>query len=607
MKRRPFLKVILAGLLQPFLCKYFPLQAAALRLPDRRMRPSDTTWPSEAEWEKLRQAVGGNLAEVQPMFAACRTDPNGASCLQAVKNMRNPYWIGDQLAGTQVSGWLDAWKSEPSAYAVSARNAADVAVGVNFAREKNLRLVVKGGGHSYQGTSNAADSLLIWTRAMNTATVHEAFVAIGCEGVQLPQPAVSLGGGALWIDAYDAVTTRSGRYVQGGGCATVGVAGLIQSGGFNMFSKRYGLAAAGLLEAEVVTADGQIRVVNARQDPDLFWALKGGGGGSFGVVTRVTLRTRELPESFGLISCSIHAPSDGAYRKLIREVMTFYRTRLFNPAWGEKINLRPDRVLNVNMFAQGLGRSEMEAVWAPFFEWIRANRCTFSELPRILIIPARSLWDRDYMAREFPGALIPDDRAGAPHHHARFADDDGEVGWFIHGYQSAWLPAALLTAEKLDTLTDALFEAAKLWTVQLFFSKGLAGAPQPEIAAAQDTAINPEALSAFALAIIADGGAPEFDNLPGAPPEKQNAHRSAGKVAAAMRELTKAAPNAGSYVAESDYFRSDWQQAFWGGNYRRLLAVKARYDPDGLFYVRHGAGSEAWSADGFTRVTAHAR
>src|SRR6266404_6513592 len=71
------------------------------------------------------------------------------------------------ISGTQVSGWLDAWTPAPSVYAVKATSSAEVAAAVNFAREHRLRLVVKGGGHSYQGTSNAPDSLLIWTRAMN--------------------------------------------------------------------------------------------------------------------------------------------------------------------------------------------------------------------------------------------------------------------------------------------------------------------------------------------------------------------------------------------------------------------------------------------------------
>src|SRR6202044_1408746 len=212
---------------------------------------------------------------------------------------------GDQPGGTQVSGWLDAWMPAASIYAVVARNTADVAAAVNFARENNLRLVVKGGGHSYQGTSNAPDSLLIWTRHMHDIAMHDSFAPQGCKSA--PQRAVTLGSGAIWMQAYDAVTAKAGAYVQGGGCRTVGVAGLIQSGGFGSFSKHYGTAAAGLLEAEVVTADGEIRIANACTNPDLFWALKGGGGGSFGVVSKLTLRVHDLPEYFGAANFTIKA------------------------------------------------------------------------------------------------------------------------------------------------------------------------------------------------------------------------------------------------------------------------------------------------------------
>jgi hypothetical protein len=118
-------------------------------------------------WARLNEAVGGNLIAAPAPFGACATDPKGAPCVDAVANIQNPFYLGDQPGGTQVSGWLDAWTPAPSAYAVKARSSGDVAAAVNFARDNNLRLVVKGAGHSYQGTSNAPDSLLIWTRAMN--------------------------------------------------------------------------------------------------------------------------------------------------------------------------------------------------------------------------------------------------------------------------------------------------------------------------------------------------------------------------------------------------------------------------------------------------------
>src|SRR4029077_20169688 len=126
---------------------------------------------------------------------------------------------------TQTSGWVDAWMSTPSVYAVAAQSTAHVVAAVDFAREHDVRVVIKGGGHSYQGTSNAPDSLLIWTRGMDHIELLDGFVPKGCDGVA-PQPAVSVGAGAIWMHVYDAVTTKAGRYVQGGGCTTVGVAGL---------------------------------------------------------------------------------------------------------------------------------------------------------------------------------------------------------------------------------------------------------------------------------------------------------------------------------------------------------------------------------------------
>ena len=136
--------------------------------------------------------------------------------------MRNPYFISENPALTETSGWVDAWNSRPSAYAVKVQSTADVVAAVNFARENNLRLVIKGGGHSYQGTSDAPDSLLIWTREMNGITLHDAFVPGGCDATHAPQPAVTIEAGARWFAVYDAVTRRSGRYVQGGGCARMG-------------------------------------------------------------------------------------------------------------------------------------------------------------------------------------------------------------------------------------------------------------------------------------------------------------------------------------------------------------------------------------------------
>jgi hypothetical protein len=144
MNRRQFLSSTTAILLTTGCSR--AQQTSGLGLPSRRVRPGDRQWPDAASWAALREKVGGNLIDVRSLFGACEAAPNGATCLDASKNIRNPYWIGDQPSGTEVSGWLDAWTPATSVYAVKARDAADVASAVNFAREHNLRLVVKGGG-----------------------------------------------------------------------------------------------------------------------------------------------------------------------------------------------------------------------------------------------------------------------------------------------------------------------------------------------------------------------------------------------------------------------------------------------------------------------------
>jgi len=428
--------------------------------------------------------------------------------------------------------------------------------------------------------------------------LNVAFVALGCEGRQEPVPAVTIEAGAMWIDAYHAVTTEAGRYVQGGGCTTVGVAGLVQSGGFGSLSKRFGTAAAGLLEAEIVTADGAVRTVNACMDPDLFWAIKGGGGGSWGVVTELTLRTHDLPESFGYVGGAITASSDTAFRELIDRFVAFYADALLNPHWGESVKIKPDNTLALSMVSQGLDGRQIEEAWRPFLEWVESSSGYATADLQAVARPARFWWDLETHERSGSGAMIGDPRPGAPPFHAVWSGDRDQASAFFFGFESVWLPAALLRPPERPRLTDALYAASRHWEVQLHFNKGLAGAPDEVIGAARDTATNPAVLDAFALAIIANGGPP----LQWLPFYSGYARKQARAVDDATAELRKIVADPGSYVSESNYFNPSWQTAFWGENHPRLRAVKQKYDPDGLFFVHHGVGSEEWSADGFTRL-----
>jgi len=580
-----------------------PMAAATPAARDR-VRPGRPGWPDEPAWQRLGNDVGGNLLKVTSPFAACRATPESATCTALFKAPANPWALGDDVALTQTFGWVDAWTTAPSVYALAARHAADVAAAVNFARERRVRLVVKGGGHSYQGTSNAPDSLLVWTRRMQQVTLHDAFVPAGCAGRIAPQRAASCGAGALWAHLYDAVTTRGGGYVQGGGCTTVGVAGLVQSGGFGSFSKAFGTAAGNLLEAEVVTADGQVRIANACTHPDLFWALKGGGGGNFGVVTRLTLRVHPLPETFGAVNLTVKATSDAAFQKLIGLTLDFCANALVDPHWGEQLRFRRDNTLQVSMVFQGLTRKAAVAIWQPFFDALDAGPkdfdLEFSPL-RIVSTDARTFWAPTFVKRTL-GFIKRDDRPGAPEGNVFWPGDQGQAGQVVHGYESLWLPAALLRPDRRAALAAALFAATRHWAVSLHLNKGLAGAPADAIAAARDTATNPVMLDAFALAILGARGDPAYPGVRGHEPDEALARRQAVAIERAAAALREVAPEGGAYVSESNYFQRHWARAFWGANAARLQAVKAAFDPEGLFFTHHGPGSDGWSADGFNRA-----
>jgi FAD/FMN-containing dehydrogenase len=623
MNRRVFLKRSASVALLPLSARGLFVRSAF-----RRQRPSDAGWPSKEAWIRLNDAVGGNLLPVDFPITACASGAGSAECKKVFETLRNPYYIGDQPGMTQTLGWIDAWATKPSVYAVAARNAHDIAEAVNFARKNDLRLVVKGGGHSYQGTSNAPDSLLIWTRHMNDIAMHTAFVPQGCERMLQPQPAVTLGAGTIWMQAYDAVTTKGGKYVQGGGCMTVGVAGLIQSGGFGSHSKHYGTAAGSLLEAEVVTADGQIRTANACTNPDLFWALKGGGGGSYGVVSKLTLRTHDLPEFFGAANFTVKAASDDSYRRLLREFVSFYQERLFNDHWGEQAHVNPDNTLVISMVFQGLDTEQAKQVWQPFLDWVGRSPHDYSIEGRLVIasVPARHWWDVQWWKEHWPELAFPntsslnalldytlvhlvhqpvldfDNRPGAGPNNAWWKGDGGQVGWFIWGFESLWLPASLLESSAQERLADALFASSRHTGVELHFNKGLAGAPRDAIARASDTATNPAVLIAFALAIAVDAQGSAYPGIPGHEPSVVEGRKAAERVDLGMSQLRALVPDPGAYVSESNYFEKGWQQAYWGSNHPRLAKLKGKFDPDGLFFVHNGVGSEQWSTDGFTKL-----
>src|SRR3954447_19994793 len=174
---------------------------------------------------------------------------------------------GDAIPGKDagVREPFNAMHRGTPAIVVSASGTQDVVDAVNFARDRDLRLAVRGGGHSVAGLSTIDGGMLLDLSQLHGVHVDPA------------TRRVTVGGGALWGDV-DRETAPFGLAIPGGVVSDTGVAGLTLGGGYGWLRRAHGLSCDHLIECTIVTADGKVRIVSEEREPDLFWALRGGGG-----------------------------------------------------------------------------------------------------------------------------------------------------------------------------------------------------------------------------------------------------------------------------------------------------------------------------------------
>ncbi len=209
--------------------------------------------PTKADWAQLGKSVQGTLSL-----------PSDATYDQ-VRLTENPRYDGEKPLAV-----------------LSVQDAKDVAAGLAFAQDHAIPVAVRSGGHSYPGWSGGGNpkALVIDCRPMNAVRVGNGSVTIGS--------------GAALASVYDTVG-NAGRAIAAGSCATVGIAGLTLGGGVGVLTRALGLTADQVTSMEVVLADGSIKTVSEQSEPDLLWALRGGGGGHLGVVTSFELTTVAAP------------------------------------------------------------------------------------------------------------------------------------------------------------------------------------------------------------------------------------------------------------------------------------------------------------------------
>jgi len=221
--------------------------------------------------------------------------------------------LGEQLTGpVLLSGhpdydsarrvWNGMHDKRPALIARCA-NSEDISHAVTFARERDLLVAVRGGGHSWPGKSVCDGGMMIDLANLNTVTVD-------------PDKERAFARGGALLGQLDSAALEHGLITTAGVVSHTGVGGYTLGGGFGRLNRKHGLTIDNLVSAEIITADGQVRTVSAEQDADLFWAIRGGGG-NFGVVSQFEYQL--YPFNRTVLSGMIVWPIEQA-----REVLDFY-------------------------------------------------------------------------------------------------------------------------------------------------------------------------------------------------------------------------------------------------------------------------------------------
>lgn len=163
-------------------------------------------------------------------------------------------------------------------------NGPDVQRAIRFTVGQGVSVRARSGGHSYAGYSTLTNGVVLDLRRLNWVNFDK------------PAGTATIGAGVQIIDAYFELG-QHGVILPAGSCPSVGVSGVTLGGGFGLASRHLGLTVDSLLGVKIVTADGQFRTIDEQSDPDLMWALRGGGGGNFGIVTEFVFKVHPMPQS----------------------------------------------------------------------------------------------------------------------------------------------------------------------------------------------------------------------------------------------------------------------------------------------------------------------
>ncbi|KAF9876628.1 FAD binding domain protein [Colletotrichum karsti] len=541
--------------------------------------PGDAAWTSDSTWFYFDRLTGGALVDGVPPAAPCYEDwPqfDEAKCEEITSKWSSPQFQMSAPTGLDFPLYEGVSCIPPNvarpgaectqggnpSYVVNVTNVAQIQLAVNFARNLNLRLNVKNKGHDFNGKSTGAGALSVWTHHLQDIRYlgpNYTHAVSGYTG-----PALKIGSGVTMLDFYEAAD-KEGLQVVGGIARTIGIGGgYIAGGGNGPLMSAYGTGADQVLSMEVILPNGRFVSVDEQNYPDLFFALRGGGGSTWGIVTSLVVRAypktpiTSLSYSFSTANVSVDKFWSGV--DAVFAVFPEYADAGMFSHWSLTCAGATD--CNFSMLPQlgiDMNAEKLKAVSAPLF----ANLST-------LQVPVSGI-----KYTELNGVRDAVLNTWGP-------EGESAGGWGFHTASRLFPRSNWEDPEKLAAQTSALRQSAEKAGYVLGYNIKTGANPSVN----QTNAVNPAFRETLMHVMLGATWGQE------ATPED---------IAAASKNLVEllqpwreASPGAGTYLNEADINEPDWQQAFYGSNYEYLYQLKQKYDPWGVLYAATAVGSEDW-------------
>ncbi|KAK6344378.1 hypothetical protein TWF696_008015 [Orbilia brochopaga] len=552
--------------------------AEATNRPRCKCQPKQSCWPDSHAWSRLNITTNGALLKTVPPGIVCYPGPayDKEACekiselsklhtwiSQSPFNVMHAGWNGNPCPptnGTEANGTCNSLLGDP-VYVINVTEPSQVEAGVKFAAKYNVRLIVKNTGHEFLGRSSGAHSLSIWTHNLQSVEFSENFKPESCPQAK-PHSAVTVGAGLQWKELVTQAG-KHGKLVVTGGNPTVGcIGGFLQGGGHSPISNKYGLAVDQVLEFKLITPAGKYITANECENSDYFWALRGGGGSTFGVVTSATLKTYPTQPMITAVQ-SFNLTSDKT--DIFWEWMAYVHSEI--PRLSEA------GVMGYSFIFGNANSGQLS--WMALLSTVGGDIDKLTELLNPLYANATTSRYENDISWSQNNITFPDYQSFFT---AVFQPET--VGG------TAVLPSRLLDGRAL-TEDPTLFAATlkKMWSPFVGAYLGhLVGGPGVAQYKNVDMALNPAWRRTYNHFIAASG----FDTEDVKDVVVNNARN------VLEYNLRKLAPETGQYLNEALYNSEGWQQANWGENYPRLYSFKNEIDPNGVLYCFNCVGSERW-------------